>query len=337
MEVPAAKPVARDAVLTEAFVWALESLCRLHRVPFDAELVLKQFPPPYDLPTLLRAAQACGLKAGLAGTQGDALERLPLPCLGFVRYRRFRQRPRAADAGAAGARRSRAAALSPRRRGSAAHDGARPVRRALRGHGAARRAGDRRAGRSGRRAEARLRLPLVRARARAPPRHLARRAARLARDPDRRPRHAALHAGGDRQGGGAPDAEHADRHRRGAGHLPRVQRGDDLDAPVPRAAYRQPRRRGARHAGVRASFPPAAAVLRASPDRHHGGAPAGRGDDPRIHHRRRGLVRARPAVPGDLPRGDVHLQLAALAHRAGHCSSIDASPVCWSRRCCASG
>ena len=85
MEVPAAKPVARDAVLTEAFVWALDSLCRLHRVPFDAGLVLKQFPPPYDLPTLLRAAQACGLKAGLAGTQGDALERLPLPCLGFVR------------------------------------------------------------------------------------------------------------------------------------------------------------------------------------------------------------------------------------------------------------
>jgi subfamily B ATP-binding cassette protein HlyB/CyaB len=85
MELQAAKPVARDAVLTEAFVWALDSLCRLHRVPFDAELVLKQFPPPYDLPTLLRAARACGLKAGLAGTQGDALERLPLPCLGFVR------------------------------------------------------------------------------------------------------------------------------------------------------------------------------------------------------------------------------------------------------------
>ena len=85
MDAQAAKPVARDAVLTEAFVWALESLCRLHRVPFDAGLVLKQFPPPYDLPTLLRAAQACGLKAGLAGAQGGALERLPLPCLGFVR------------------------------------------------------------------------------------------------------------------------------------------------------------------------------------------------------------------------------------------------------------
>ena len=80
-----ARPVARDAVLTDGFIWALASLCRLHRVPFDAELVLKQFPPPYDLPTLLRAAQACGLKAGLAGARSEALERLPLPCLGFVR------------------------------------------------------------------------------------------------------------------------------------------------------------------------------------------------------------------------------------------------------------
>jgi subfamily B ATP-binding cassette protein HlyB/CyaB len=85
MEAQAAKPVAREAVLADGFIWALASLCRLHRVPFDAELVLKQFPPPHDLPTLLRAAQACGLKAGLAGARFDALESLPLPCLGFVR------------------------------------------------------------------------------------------------------------------------------------------------------------------------------------------------------------------------------------------------------------
>jgi subfamily B ATP-binding cassette protein HlyB/CyaB len=76
---------AQDVVLTEGFVWALASLCRLYRVPFDPELVLKQFPPPYDLATLLRAAEACGLKAGLAGARPDALDSLPLPCLGFVR------------------------------------------------------------------------------------------------------------------------------------------------------------------------------------------------------------------------------------------------------------
>jgi subfamily B ATP-binding cassette protein HlyB/CyaB len=85
MDARGARPVAADAVLTDGFLWALGSLCRLHRVPFDPELVLKQFPPPYDLATLLRAAQACGLKAGLAGARADALESLPLPCLGFVR------------------------------------------------------------------------------------------------------------------------------------------------------------------------------------------------------------------------------------------------------------
>ncbi len=85
MDAQAARPVARDAVLTDGFIWALASLCRLHRVPFDPDLVLRQFPPPYDLATLLRAAQACGLKAGLAGARADALDSLPLPCLGFVR------------------------------------------------------------------------------------------------------------------------------------------------------------------------------------------------------------------------------------------------------------
>ena len=50
MDAPAARHGTTDAVLTDGFIWALASLCRLHRVPFDPELVLKQFPPPYDLP-----------------------------------------------------------------------------------------------------------------------------------------------------------------------------------------------------------------------------------------------------------------------------------------------
>src|SRR3954471_22813665 len=81
----AASADPREHALTEGFIWALASLCRLHRIPFDADLVVKQFPPPYDLATLLRAAEACGLKAGLAGAKGDALNSLPLPCVGFVR------------------------------------------------------------------------------------------------------------------------------------------------------------------------------------------------------------------------------------------------------------
>src|SRR3954463_11075140 len=90
----AASANQRELVLTEGFIWALASLCRLHRIPFDADLVLKQFPPPYDLAMLLRAAEACGLKAGLAGAKGDALDTLPLPCVGFVRAAEAANEPR---------------------------------------------------------------------------------------------------------------------------------------------------------------------------------------------------------------------------------------------------
>ena len=34
-----------EAVLRDDFVWALGSVCALNRIPFDAELLLKQFPP----------------------------------------------------------------------------------------------------------------------------------------------------------------------------------------------------------------------------------------------------------------------------------------------------
>ena len=67
---------------TEGFVWALSRLCRVHRIAFDPALVLRQFPPPYDLPALVRAAQACGLKAGLSHARFD---KLPFPCIGFLR------------------------------------------------------------------------------------------------------------------------------------------------------------------------------------------------------------------------------------------------------------
>ena len=271
MDVQAAKPVARDAVLTEAFVWALASLCRLHRVPFDAELVLKQFPPPYDLPTLLRAAQACGLKAGLAGTQGDALERLPLPCLGFVRTvdsapttRRLRRRRCWCAPTASGCSIS-----SPARKRRARWRAASSPSASRTWCCSPRRRSPRRTIRTARRS-----APSASAgsfpSSRTHKRDLARRAARFARDPAGRPGDAALHAGHHRQGGGAPDAEHADRHRRRRSasswsSTPAMtwvrqylvlHTGNRVDAVLGSA-------------GVRASAPPAAAVLRAPPDRQH--------------------------------------------------------------------
>src|SRR5262245_21124449 len=59
--------------------WGLQGLCQLHRVPFAADLVLQQFPPPYDLLSLQRAAQALGLKSGWRTAHLSELPQLPLP------------------------------------------------------------------------------------------------------------------------------------------------------------------------------------------------------------------------------------------------------------------
>ena len=42
----------------ESFVWAVGSLCDLHRVPYDAELLLGRFRSPYDTASLQQTALA---------------------------------------------------------------------------------------------------------------------------------------------------------------------------------------------------------------------------------------------------------------------------------------
>ena len=49
----------------ETYIWGLQGICRLHRIPFASNLVLQQFPPPYHLLSLQQAATALGLKSGL--------------------------------------------------------------------------------------------------------------------------------------------------------------------------------------------------------------------------------------------------------------------------------
>ena len=49
----------------EPFVWAVGSLCALHRVPFDAALLLRRFPPPYNTVSLQQAVIAYDFKVAL--------------------------------------------------------------------------------------------------------------------------------------------------------------------------------------------------------------------------------------------------------------------------------
>ncbi|MES2919586.1 MAG: peptidase domain-containing ABC transporter [Pseudomonadota bacterium] len=69
----------------EEAIWLLGSLCNLHRVPFDERLVLQEFPPPYDLDTFRRAAQALGLKVGSVRLSADLLGALPAPALAYLK------------------------------------------------------------------------------------------------------------------------------------------------------------------------------------------------------------------------------------------------------------
>lgn len=60
-------------------LWLLASVAGLYRQPFDAELLIKRFPPPFDLPTLLEALNTLGIKAGIASWSGIGASKLPLP------------------------------------------------------------------------------------------------------------------------------------------------------------------------------------------------------------------------------------------------------------------
>ena len=62
-------------------VWALGSLCALNRIPFDPELLLKQFPPPYTTDGLVHAARALGFRIKLKGCAAGEVPSLTFPCL----------------------------------------------------------------------------------------------------------------------------------------------------------------------------------------------------------------------------------------------------------------
>ena len=81
---PTAGGGAQGAVPKDDFVWVLGTLCALHRVPFDADLFLRQFPPPYSVEKLLGALGALGFHAGQASTASIGA-RTTCPCIAFER------------------------------------------------------------------------------------------------------------------------------------------------------------------------------------------------------------------------------------------------------------
>ena len=71
----------RDPKDASFLPWVLGTLCALHRRPFDAALVEREFPPPHDETVLVHAAARLGFDARPIERPIDALSALPLPAL----------------------------------------------------------------------------------------------------------------------------------------------------------------------------------------------------------------------------------------------------------------
>lgn len=65
-------------------IWALGSLCALHKIPFDPQLLLGQFSPPYTTDTFIHAARELGFKIKLISNAPEDLLEVTTPCLALV-------------------------------------------------------------------------------------------------------------------------------------------------------------------------------------------------------------------------------------------------------------
>jgi subfamily B ATP-binding cassette protein HlyB/CyaB len=70
---------------TEDLVWAMGSFCALNRKPFDADLLVRQFPPPCSADSLVHAARALGFRIKRKDCPAETLGALSLPCLVVLR------------------------------------------------------------------------------------------------------------------------------------------------------------------------------------------------------------------------------------------------------------
>jgi len=68
----------------DTYAWALRTICRLHRQPYSASLLLQQVAPPYGLPAIGQAATALGFRCSLQDIPATQLPKQSLPCLAVL-------------------------------------------------------------------------------------------------------------------------------------------------------------------------------------------------------------------------------------------------------------
>ena len=60
---------AQHSFTVSDLVWAMGSFCALNRQPFDSELLVRQFPPPYNNDSFIHAARALSFRIAIKGVQ----------------------------------------------------------------------------------------------------------------------------------------------------------------------------------------------------------------------------------------------------------------------------
>jgi ATP-binding cassette, subfamily B, bacterial HlyB/CyaB len=70
---------------TKQFIWLIDSLCRVHRRPFDAVRLVQRFPPPHLRAALVEAVRAHGFESRELSLAELRPEALPLPAIAFLR------------------------------------------------------------------------------------------------------------------------------------------------------------------------------------------------------------------------------------------------------------
>lgn len=81
----------------QSFVWGLSALCQLNRVPFDAELLLHRFTPPFDLAALQQAAIELGFKVSFQPVPLSDIHPSALPLLAILKPAANGEAPPAAN------------------------------------------------------------------------------------------------------------------------------------------------------------------------------------------------------------------------------------------------
>ena len=74
---------AQPRMSARDFNWVLQSIAQLQRIPFDAGLVARQFPPPYTRSKLMSALHAMSFRTGEGRVEYLANDTISFPCMAF--------------------------------------------------------------------------------------------------------------------------------------------------------------------------------------------------------------------------------------------------------------